>query len=61
MIAVEQAFDKTQKLLEKLTETVQQAAKQGERIDQVERNIFAVLLEIEKHFLWMNKAQSIRS
>ena len=47
----EQAFDKAQTILMQLNKTIEQASQARERVDCVERNIFAVLLELGQQLL----------
>jgi len=51
MIATEREFLKAQKQFERLIDQVRQAARDGQRIDEVERAIFAELLQMGFHLM----------
>jgi hypothetical protein len=51
MIACEQEFLKAHKQFEQLVESVRQAGKDGQRIDEVERTVFTELLRMGLHLL----------
>ena len=51
MFAAEQSFGKAEVRLEQMISFIKQAAADGERIDQVERELFALLMEIGREML----------